>query len=39
MLAEAALVLGLWLQLAAGQEAPGQGECCGVPTVLGQELS
>ncbi|XP_031469538.1 von Willebrand factor A domain-containing protein 1 isoform X1 [Phasianus colchicus] len=25
MLAEAALVLGVWLQLAAGQEAPGQG--------------
>lgn len=27
MLAEAALALGVWLQLAAGQEAPGRGEC------------
>lgn len=32
MLAEAALALGVWLQLAAGQEAPGRGECLQIRT-------
>lgn len=37
MLAKAVLSLGLWLQLAAGQDAPESGECLkrqGVPFLL-----